>query len=757
MMKLRSIVYSMAGIALISIGTSCSNTKFVPAGDALYTGAKVEVQGENLPVRQKKVLTTDLRGLTRPRPNSKILGARVKLWANHIPFLRKKFAEPPVLLSSVNLEYNVSVLKNHLENTGYFRADVTADTTVKRRKATATYKATTGPQYKVKEVVFENDSSILQKAINESIPESLLKPGIPFNLEVILAERRRIDGYLKERGFYYFSPDHLIVQTDTTIGDAQVNLYVKLKPDAPAAAKNVFYINDVFVYANYRLNSAALDTSRANRVYYDGFYLFDRRKRHKPILFEQALQFRPNDIYNRTDHNLSLNRLINLGVFKFVKNRFEEAPSLDTPKLDAYYYLTPFPRQSLRAELTGSTKSNNLTGSQVTVSWRNRNTFRAGELVTLNASVGSEFQYSGLSQAYNTYRLALGGTITWPRFVIPFFDIQQRRSPFVPRTNLELEYETVKRSKLYTLNSFRAGLGYVWKESVRKEHQFYPFNVTFVQPGNITRLYDSVALKNPTLRKVVEKQFILGSYYNFNLNQMTVNQPTNAFYLNGLVDVSGNIAGLLVSKNSATNTKQLFGADFAQYIKGEIDFRFYRKVGLNSVLANRIITGVGVPYGNSQELPFIKQFFVGGTNSVRAFRSRALGPGRYKVADTTIFLPDQSGDIKLELNTEFRMKLYSVIHGAVFVDAGNIWLYKDNPLKPGAKFSKEFLSELAVGTGVGIRFDLSFFVLRLDFAFPLRKPWLPRGERWVWNDIDIGNKQWRKDNLILNLGIGYPF
>ncbi|MGB8191477.1 MAG: BamA/TamA family outer membrane protein, partial [Chitinophagaceae bacterium] len=430
---------------------------------------------------------------------------------------------------------------------------------------------------------------------------------------------------------------------------------------------------------------------------------------------------------------------------------------VDTPRLDAYYYLTPFPSQSLRLELTGSTKSNNLTGSQVTVSWRNRNTFRGGELLTINASVGSEYQYSGLSQAYNTYRLGVDATITWPRFVTPFFDVPQKRSPFVPRTNLEVGYEAINRSKLYTLNSFRGALGYAWKESVRREHQLYPININFVQPGNVTPLYDSVANKNPTLQKVIERQFILGSYYIFNINQLANNPPANAFYFNGLVDISGNIAGLVVAKNKTTNTKQLFGSDFAQYIKTEADLRYYRKVGLVSVLANRLIVGIGYPYGNSRELPFIKQFFVGGTNSIRAFRSRSLGPGSYQVPDTTIFLPDQSGDIKLEANTEFRAKLYSVIHGAVFIDAGNVWLYRDNPLKPGGKFSKDFVSELAVGSGVGLRFDFSFFVLRLDLAFPLRKPYLPKGERWVFDQIKFGNREWRKNNLILNLGIGYPF
>ena len=257
---------------------------------------------------------------------------------------------------------------------------------MKKRKAKAVYKVQPGPQYKIKDVTYDSDTSKLQQNINATIPKSLLKPGYPFNLEAIIAERQRIDGYLKERGFFYFSPDYLIIQTDTTVGDNKVSMYIRLKPETPFAATRIYYINDVFVYSNYSLNTAALDTNRANARfvrsttggaqgagqvmtaeqrrarrkananYYDGFYVIDRKKLHRPILFEQALQFRPNDVYNRTNHNLSLNRLINLGVFKFVKNRFEDAPAVDSPKLDAYYYLTPFPKQSLRVELTGNTK-----------------------------------------------------------------------------------------------------------------------------------------------------------------------------------------------------------------------------------------------------------------------------------------------------------------------------------------------------------------------------------------------------------------
>jgi outer membrane protein assembly factor BamA len=201
------------------------------------------------------------------------------------------------------------------------------------------------------------------------------------------------------------------------------------------------------------------------------------------------------------------------------------------------------------------------------------------------------------------------------------------------------------------------------------------------------------------------------------------------------------------------------GIRYSQYAKIDGDFRYYLKTGPQSKLAARIFVGIGIPNGNSSELPFIKQYFAGGSNSIRAFLARSVGPGTYKLNKPNLnsFNPDQSGDIKLEVNIEYRKKLYRFIHGAVFIDAGNVWLYNHNANKPGAKFSKMFLKELAVGTGLGLRFDLSFLILRTDFAFPIRKPWLASGDRWVFNQINFGSKQWLKENLIFNLAIGYPF
>lgn len=435
------------------------------------------------------------------------------------------------------------------------------------------------------------------------------------------------------------------------------------------------------------------------------------------------------------------------------------APQQDTPKLNTYYYLTPLPKKSLKLELNGSTKSNNLTGSQISVSWRNRNTFKAGELLTITALGGFEVQYSGQLAGYNTYRGGLEANLAIPRFVVPFLNLNTK-SGFVPKTNILLAYDLLNKQKLYSLNSFRASYGYTWKESIRKEHQLNPVSINYVQPVNVTAVYLAAIDTNPTLQKAIDKQFILGSTYSYTYNPLTGNGVPSGIYFNGNIDLSGNIAGLISGADLKNGkTVSIFNAQFSQYVKADVDVRYYVKAGNNSVWASRLIAGVGYPYGNSSSLPFIKQFFIGGNNSLRAFRSRSLGPGTYLGARDTItrFFPDQSGDIKLEMNTEYRAKLFSVINGAIFFDAGNIWLYNKDPQKPGAEFTGQFLKQLAVGTGVGLRADVSFLVLRLDVAFPLRKPWLPDGQQWVIKQIDLGNGSWRRDNLILNIAIGYPF
>src|SRR5690606_22906 len=233
----------------------------------------------------------------------------------------------------------------------------------------------------------------------------------------------------------------------------------------------------------------------------------------------------------------------------------------------------------------------------------------------------------------------------------------------------------------------------------------------------------------------------------------------NTVYYRGMLDLAGNIAGLITGANAKKGEqKSIFDVPFSQYLKIENDFRYYHKFSEKHSFASRIIAGVAYPYGNSVDIPFSRQFFVGGSNSIRAFRARTLGPGSFdpRTLDETFFF-DQSGDIKLEVNAEYRLNLYNFLNFAVFADAGNIWLVNEDPDRPGAKFSKDWMSEIAVGAGLGLRLDFSILVLRLDLAMPLRIPYYEKNERWTFDKINFGSSDWRKDNLILNIAIGYPF
>ena len=743
-------------IIAVMMLVSCSTTKKVPAGDALYTGADIKVDGPGLTVRKKKELRKDLESMTRPRPNQKILGIPFKLLLNNSRLFRRRLGEPPVLLSTLNLGHNVDLLQNSLENRGYFHAKVSGDTVVRRKKATAKYTAETGPQYRIAQVFLPEDSSALSQTVRESAGKTFLKTGDAFDLAIVKGERTRIDNYLKERGYYYFSEDFILLRVDSTIGNNMVNMHVTVKRETPQESKMVYHINDVYIYPNYDLRQNQTDTARQMADFYKGYYVVDVGKQFKPRLFSESMQFNPGDIYNRADHNQTISRLVNLNLFKFVKNRFETVNPSDTARLNAFYYLTPFPRKSLRAELNAHTKSNNQTGSAITVGWKNRNTLRGGELLAIDFTAGFEVQYSGQQKGFNTF--SIGGDInfTTPRFLSPFHI--SNKGGFVPRTKFLVGFELLTKHKLYTMQSFRFGFGYNWRESFQKEHDLNIISINYVQPLEITQLYKDSALINPTLLKAVEEQFILGTNYNYNYNQM-VGKPlmSGGMYFNGNIDLSGNIMGLATGANAKNNNqKEIFNAPFSQYIRLELDLRKYVKLSPTMVWANRLINGIGVPYGNSTQLPYIKQFFVGGTNSLRAFRSRSVGPGSYRDTISTSFPPDQSGDIKLEINSELRIKLAGIVHGAIFIDAGNIWLFNEDTLKPGSKFSGDFINQLAVGGGVGLRFDVNFFVIRFDVAFPFRM-WYPDGKEWVLNNISFHNSDWRKRNIVFNLGIGYPF
>ena len=768
-------------IGAILVVSSCSNTRFLEEGQQLYTGSKLSVEGDSLSKKEKSDLKSQLESTIIPKPNSSFLGLRPRLYIYNIAkepkkekglwyWLKYKVGEKPVLLGDVDIEFNKDILVNYSENKGYFNAKAASDTISKNKKTEVRYNLKPNARYYISQINFPSDTStIVNQEIVKTKDKTLLKPNQPFDLDVIKSERERIDTRLKEKGFFYFHPDNIIIQADSTVSkNHKVELFVKLKNNTPQEAKEQFTIENVIVFPNYNIRNSRkesiqipMKTDSLAKYTYKDYFVIDPKKMFKPSIFDRALYFEKGDLYNRADHNLSLNRLINLGVFKFVKNNFVLTDSINH-KFDAYYLLTPRDFQSLRFEVLGRTNSANYGGGELNLNWTNRNIFKGAEQLKMALYGAFDVQLGGPKNANNIFRAGFNSQLSIPRIIAPFrFNSS---SAFVPRTNVNIGYEYQNRTKLYTLHNFNTSFGYTWKENAKKEHDLKIFDATLVFPEKITNEYNEQiyfpdgSIKNPSLKRVVDKQLIFGPTYSYTYTT-TMLPKKNTFYYRGMVDLAANITGLISGANvKKDNQKEIFKIPYSQYAKMEHDFRFYHKISEKSSFATRFIGGIAYPYGNSEFVPFSKQFFVGGSNSIRAFRARTLGPGSYdpRTQDASFYF-DQSGDIKLELNAEYRANLFSFLNLAVFADAGNIWLVNDDPDKPGGKFSKDFMSEIAVGAGIGLRFDFSIMVLRLDLAMPLRVPYYEKGDRWAFDKIDFSDKDWRKDNLILNIAIGYPF
>lgn len=802
--------YSVITILSFLVLSSCSNTRYLAEEESLFVGGEIKVMDSTLSGKEKSNIKNYLSASIRPKPNTTFLAMRWKLYLYNIAgnpkresgglrnWIREKVGEPPVLTSSMNLNTNNQIFINQLQNIGYFNADVTSTKETKHKKTKAYFEVFAREQYRINEVKFpvdEGDISRIGQDIDHGRDKTLLKKEQPYNLELIKSERIRIDAELKNNGYYFFNPEYLLIRADTGMGHAKVNLTVQLKwDDMPRNAYERFTVKDVIIMPNYRLQTGR-DTSSYRRtpknsdtlIIFDNIKMVDplrltsaksqRPKRsYRPQTFYQAMQLKPGSVYNQRDHNLSLNRLVNMGTFKFVKSdivqlrapaagdqpdtamRFRYDPVNMSEEPDAAlriaYFLTPYPKKSLDGDVSGFTQNDSRAGSRASISWRNRNTLRGGELFTVKASGGFEIQYSnsGLNRRPNTYNAGLGVGLNIPRFLIPVLKVKPSGT-FVPRTLVNLDYNYSRRGNLYTINSLTMGWGYNWKEDILRDHKLFPISIGIVRTDTL----NASAGFDFNLSNLVFNGIIWGSTYEYIFNsKANGNTHKNNYFVSVNADVAGNLLGLINgTADLQGESKKIFGSPYAQYGKLQTDFRYYHKINPKLELATRVIIGVGIPYGNSYTLPNIKQFFSGGSNSLRGFPSRLVGPGTYNFRNGNYI--ETLGDLKFEWSLEARQKLYRFIDLGLFVDAGNIWLLRENENFPGGKFTGDFYKELAVSAGLGLRLDFSILILRLDFAGPIRKPYLPEKERWQFSEFRLLDGKWRNENIFFNLAIGLPF
>ncbi len=753
---LKIFVLVVAGVLV----QACNVKRFLPEDEILYTGAEINLEAEDS-IKAKNRIREEIEAVLTPDPNTKILGSRPGLYFHYKAqrekpgfinkFLNDKIGEEPVYTSDVDLDQTSDLINNRLENRGFFYSEIGAsieeDSTAK--KAKAIYKVNLSRPYRLENFELDADSLDIYTEIKKSLADTYIEPGMRFDLTILKAERERIDKHLKNRGYYNFNPSFLIFEADTNQYDnKKFNLYLKLKKKVPKEAIIPYQIEKVNVYANYEVGADSIprDTVRYREKNFIQDPEFFKPKYLEPyILIEEGQYFNPDDSRNTG------RRLGSIGAYKFVNIRYDGTDTTVTDslgKLEANIYLSPLNKRSIRAELQAVTKSNNFAGPGLAVTFTNRNLFHGGEILNVTGKFNYEKQISsGNQRGLSSTQFGLETDLIFPRLLFPVKIDHNWFRYSIPKTKVSLGGDYLNRSKLFSMISASTRFGYYWDANRYVSHEFNPISLNYLRLANTTEEFKKILDDNPYLRNSFDQEFISGLTYSFIYNGHIDPWKKHQFFMHSSLDIAGNSVALLTSKANP-RPRTFLGLEYAQYAKADIDFRYHLRIKGENKIATRIFAGYGIPYGNSEVLPFTKQYFAGGPYSVRAFRIRSLGPGTYnpEESDESSFF-DQAGNIRLEANAEYRFPIISFLKGAAFVDAGNVWNSKVNEKLPGGKFSSDFLNEFGIGGGVGLRVDIQNFVIRFDLAVPFHDPGLAKGERWTF----------AIDEPVLNFAIGYPF
>jgi len=777
MMKVRSkLIFHVSFYALLSITMlGCSTLPYLPKGEKLYRGAEIKIKGPQSTYR-KGEMEKQLQKVAKPQPNSKILGIRLGLWARqrvnrdvatfYSRWINKKIGEEPVLMSEVDLNSTTKLMTNRLENMGYFYSAINASKAPGKLTGVTKFKINTGKRLMINEYKFDSiDIPLMDSLLTDYAKrETELKRKTPFDLTKLKEERNKISHFFKEKGYYYFNADYLLFTADSleTEEPNTVNLSLSIKKSTPDDALAQYRVGDIKVYPHYTLlndsSGKVNDTAIYKDVEYiqDGIYFYPA-KLHPYLLIEE------DKLYNEQDERYTSRRLNSLNNYRYVNIRFQRDSSVSTSgygRLNSSIYLSPLKKRSFVAEVQGTSKSNNFVGSVFTLEYLNRNIFNGAESFSLKGKIGYEAQLAGNDlSGLNTFETGIAAEYRVPRLVSPF-DLQEKFRYSIPRTKFKISYDLLRRLQYFTLNSFLGLIGYEWNVNAFVTHTINPISVNLINISRRTPEFLQLLEDNSFLRRSFEQQFIPALSYSFQYNKLILNDQRSRFYVLFDAEFAGNMFGAIQNLSGETGSdKSLFGVEYAQYNKFDIDVRHYYDVSQETSLVSRFFTGWGFPYGNSESLPYAKQFFAGGPNSLRAFRIRSVGPGNYAregdISSTTFF--DQTGDIKIEGNIEYRFPIFSYFKGAVFTDAGNVWLQNGDPENDfEGQFTSNWSNQIAVGSGIGLRLDIQFVVIRLDVATPLRKA----NDRGVFDwqrSFRLGNRAWRRENIVWNFAIGYPF
>jgi len=740
-------------------------------------------------IENKKVDSDELKTYIKQKPNRKVLGIRFHLGIYNIAskgkegrlkrWLKSAIGEPPVILDTMLTQNSVKQIKLYLHDKGYFNATVCKKILFRKKTADVTYLVNTSTPYTTHNINYVVKDPTMQFLILVDSSNSNIKKGKNYDIDNLQNERERITKYLKNNGYYYFVKQYVNYIIDTTINTSnkdnkQFDITIEIKQnnvsknDTIKTTNHIRYkINNIYIFSDY--NSLKSDTSkydtlkysinRKNVIYGKFSYLFvyHNKLKIKPKTFTQSIFIKPNNYYKINELEQTYNRLSDLQLFKFINIGFVQSKSDSLNQevnnmLDCIIQVTNTPFNSYTLETEGTNSAGDL-GIAGNIIYQNKNTFRGAEIFLTKLKLAMEFQKqvgeTDNNKLSKTIEAGLETSIKFPKFLVPVKQEKFAKSAN-PKTYVTLGFNFQKR-KEFTRYISNIIYGYEWKESKFKKHIFNPFEISSIKSKITDSIFEAELIKkqDPKLINNYQRGYLIAATtYSYIFSNQEINKIKNFTYFKGELEFAGNFLqfknNLLHSPKNENDNFTLVGIEYAQFFKANADVRKYFVINKANKVVFRIAAGLGIPYGNSEYLPLDKSFYAGGANSIRAWKIRSLGPGSYHDSSSVVF--DKSGDIYLEGNMEYRFKIYGDLGGALFADAGNVWLEKENPkyLNGDFKFNR-FYKEIALGTGLGLRYDFGFFVIRFDVATP------------IYNPSYINNRWKGFKTYNFNFAIGYPF
>lgn len=774
MKRLDAYIFVLLG--MLAGLSSCSTTKHLPEGETLYLGLKnITIQNED-ETKAGQTALDEVMGAISIAPNNAIVtypNVRFPipfgLWMyNRFERYEKGFgrwifkhlAADPVLLSEVNPDTRAKVAGNLLRDYGFFDGHVTwkIDSTKNERAVKLSYDIDMGRPYRIDTLLYEGFAPRTDSLIHARSSERLVHTDDYFNVNTLNAERQRVVDLLRNHGYYYARTNFLTFLADTLMRPGYVMLKMVPAANLPKEALKTYHIGKTAVYLTGYNGEPPVDSMKLRD--FTVFYAGDKPGLRFDVLRKRFL-YRKGELYSQTRQDYTQEALSRLGVFKFNEMQYLPRSGEDTldVRVNAMFDL-PYDSE---LELNVTTKSTKQTGPGAIFKLTKKNFLRMGASLNLELKGSYEWQTSstvdGDKSVMNSYELGAALSLDFPRIVIPW--VRNRIDPFrfPSETHFRIYAEQVNRARYFKMLSFGGSISYSFQKSRSMKHTVTPVHLAFNHLQRRTATFDSIALANPMLFHSLDDQFIPSISYTFTYDDSWRQRRWRIWWENSFTS-AGNITSAIYAafgRGFKEKEKKFLGTPFAQFLKFTSEIRPLFYINEKQQLAGRLMAGVIWAYGNKTIAPYNEQFYVGGANSIRAFTVRSLGPGRFHPADNAAYsYVDETGDIKLEANLEYRFRLFSNmfggnLNGAVFLDAGNVWLMRKDEARPGAEFTfKHFFDNIAVGTGVGIRYDLSFLVLRLDWGIALHVPY-ETGRSGYYNIPRF------KDGQGLHFAIGYPF